>query len=754
MLKTLKKSLALRIAFPVILLVLILGVMLDRFVLNVVSDFTKAQIQRDLGSLSRRIYNICNINFENLLMAGQADSIEALTIKKGLTLGQIEDFLVQENLLGIVVDENLKEIILKNSLPSEPGEWLKIGKKTDGLNIQDVIVKGWISFYEAFSPWGWQIVIFKNKKEYTALKTKVNKVNRNTLMILIFASIFLIFFIYKTIIKPINTIIYPLRKGKKPNYQGIDTFEFLSDSITGMMDTIKQNEEKYRSIVETTTGFVWEVDRKGNYTFISETVKEILGYEPEELLGKSPFLTMPDDEIDRMIPVFKDNAINLKPFDDLINKNIHKQGAIVFLETRGVPILAKNGKSLGYRGINKDITQELHAEKEHKELEHHRYQIQKLEAIGTLAAGLAHDFNNLLSVIMGNISLAKVEIKKDLHVNKFLSQAEAASIRAGDLSGKLITFSKGGMPIKKMGSIRDLLQETTDSVLKNKKIKPLLRIQEDLPLVEFDETQMTQVIKNIMTNAVESMPDGGSITIEAHSIEARDSANNVESSLPGKEYIKIMIKDQGVGLERKYLDKIFDPYFTTKGMGAKKGSGLGLTTAYSIVTRHEGRIIVESESDSGTIVTLYLPAYEKEKQLDPVDNIVPVSAKTGKILLMDDEKMIRTLAEAMLIKLGYHPETAIDGTHAVALYKEAHSCGSPFDLVILDLTVKKGMGGLSCIKALRKINPDVKAIVSSGYATDPVMISCKKYGFILTLPKPYNKVEIEMAINKVIGNNK
>ncbi|MBU2455496.1 MAG: PAS domain S-box protein, partial [Proteobacteria bacterium] len=552
MLLGVRKSLLLRIALPVIALVIALGVMLDRFVLSAVSDHIKTEIQRDLGSLSRRISNICNINFENLLMAGQADNPEALIIKQALTLGQVEDFLVQESLMGIVYDKNLKEILLTTTLPSEPEKWVDSEHEIAGLKkVPGINDKGWFAYYGEFSPWDWQIIVLKNEKEYAALKTKVNRVHQNTLIILFFASILLIFFIYKTIKKPINTIIHPVKKGENPNYRGIDAFEFLSDSIAGMMDALKQSEEKYRSIVETTTGFVWEVDKKGNYTFASATIKDILGYEPEEVLGKSPFFFMPKEEADRVFPIFREKILDLKPFEGVVNKNLHKQGTIIFLETTGVPVFSRDGNRLGYRGINKDITRQLNAEEELKELERHRQQIQKLEAIGTLAAGLAHDFNNLLAVILGNISLSKMEVKKDAHIIKFLNEAEAASIRAGGLANQLITFSKGGMPIKTIGSIKGLLVSSTNTILQEGAVKPVFNLEKDLFMVEYDQAQMKQAFENIITNAVESMSHVGSITINAQNFEPEKNKEKVALPLSRKKYIKITIKDQGRGIDEQ-----------------------------------------------------------------------------------------------------------------------------------------------------------------------------------------------------------
>ena len=220
-----------------------------------------------------------------------------------------------------------------------------------------------------------------------------------------------------------------------------------------------------------------------------------------------------------------------------------------------------------------------------------------------------------------------------------------------------------------------------------------------------------------------------------------------------KKFVKIIIKDHGKGIEKDNLERIFDPYFTTKEMGTNKGSGLGLTTVYSIISRHDGRIVVDSESGKGTLFSVYIPAFEEKVQLSESVNdheVVKSKALTRKILVMDDEEMIRTVTMDTLSIVGFKPEAAENGNQALALYKDAMQKGSSFDLVILDLTVKKGMGGKACLEKLIAIDPAVKAIVSSGYSDDPVMTDYKKYGFKFALPKPYNKDELEAAIHKVI----
>jgi len=379
-------------------------------------------------------------------------------------------------------------------------------------------------------------------------------------------------------------------------------------------------------------------------------------------------------------------------------------------------------------------------------------QAQKLEAIGTLAEGIAHDFNNLLSIIMGYVSLAEDDIKPEAVVSEYLQEAGKASLRAQELTKQLITFSKGGAPVKKIGSIEGLVKETINFVLSGSKIKCEYFLPHALWLVEFDEGQMKHAVKNLAINAVESMPDSGNIDIKIENLQI--SSETAKQSLPLSEgkYVKISIRDQGVGIPEEHLSKVFDPYFSTKEKGLQKGMGMGLATTYSIVNRHGGYITVESEVGIGTAFTLYLPAFEKKTvELEPVRKAEPEkpASFTGRILVMDDEEMIRNISHQLLSRLGYEPESTQDGAEAIELYKNAMDSGRPFDAVILDLTVKVGMGGKKTVKKLLEIDPQVRAIISSGYLNDPVMHDFRKYGFTGALTKPYTIEDLSNALNKV-----
>jgi signal transduction histidine kinase/ActR/RegA family two-component response regulator len=378
-------------------------------------------------------------------------------------------------------------------------------------------------------------------------------------------------------------------------------------------------------------------------------------------------------------------------------------------------------------------------------------QAQKMEAIGTLAGGIAHDFNNLLSIVLGNVSMAREDLNQDDGVSDFLSEAEDACLRAKALTHQLITFSRGGTPVRKRASIVALLKESTSLALAGSRAKCDFSIAEGLWSVEYDEAQMRHVMTNLVTNAHEAMHNGGIVKISARNfILPRDDKCQSLPLQAGK-YVEVRVQDQGVGIQEQNLPMIFDPYFSTKERGTQKGMGLGLATAYSIIKKHDGHIAVESTPGVGTTCYLYLPAASTE--FAPRKGTAKRGhGEKGKILVMDDERMLRRLAGQMLRRLGYEAELVEDGDEAIVIYKEAMDSGDPFDGVILDLTVRGGRGGKEAIQELKEMDPHIKAIVSSGYSDDPVMTDWRKYGFGGAIFKPYRKEDLTVALRRLLAN--
>ena len=385
---------------------------------------------------------------------------------------------------------------------------------------------------------------------------------------------------------------------------------------------------------------------------------------------------------------------------------------------------------------------------EHDRLEQERLRAAKLESIGTLAGGIAHDFNNLLTGIMGNIGLVKSITDSTKPDYEMLEEAEKAAMRASDLTQQLLTFARGGKPIKKSVQIADIIKESATFALRGSKAKLELKIPDDLWLIEADESQISQVINNLVINADEAMPTGGTVKITAENVTQKSSANQI---LPDGNYVHIDIADTGIGMSKEHIERIFEPYFTTK----QRGSGLGLTSAYSIVKNHGGIIFADSIPNKGSTFNVYLLATKK-----PVTKGGKImSTKTagqagGKILVMDDEEIIRKMLKNMLSLAGYTIELSADGDEALKKYQQAKKEGGPFDAVIMDLTIPGGMGGKDAVQKLLEIDPNAVAIVSSGYATDPIMSDYKAYGFKAVIAKPYSVRQLQETLSGLLSKRK
>ena len=395
---------------------------------------------------------------------------------------------------------------------------------------------------------------------------------------------------------------------------------------------------------------------------------------------------------------------------------------------------------------------------ERKQAEEEMLRAQKLESLGVLAGGIAHEFNNLLTVILGNVSLARMITNPEVNIFQRLVEVEKVTLRAKGLTEQLLTFAKGGAPIKTVTiSMAEIIKDSVRFALTGSDVNYRLYMPDPstepsslvgtdsgsgLWPVEVDEGQIAQVINNLIINAKQAMPDGGMIKVSAENINLKPG-----HALYLKEgrYVKVTIQDQGIGIPKQHINRIFDPYFTTK----QRGSGLGLAAAYSIIKSHGGCITVDSDLGVGTTFVIYLPASEKE-----IFEKVKREGKTllvkGKILVMDDDEVVREIVGEMLYHIGCEVEFATDGREAIELYKRARESEKSFDAVILDLTVPGAMGGKDAMKILLQIDPDVRAIVSSGYSNDPVMTEFSEYGFSGVVAKPYKIDELSEALHKVI----
>ena len=397
----------------------------------------------------------------------------------------------------------------------------------------------------------------------------------------------------------------------------------------------------------------------------------------------------------------------------------------MILETGGAPYVSPAGKIQGFVCISKDITQ-------HKQMEQEMFKASKLEALSVLAGGIAHDFNNMLTAINGNIALARVLSRADEKVTAILSSAQNACKMATSLTRQLLTFSKGGDPIKKIVYIREIIKEAVQFSLRGSNIKCEFAIVDDLFPVEIDEAQICQVVNNLAINAAQAMPDGGVLKLTGENMVI-DGPGIL--TLPPGRYIKLAIIDHGTGIDQADLAKIFDPYFTTK----EKGNGLGLAVSYAIIKNHGGHLAVESKKGSGTIFYIYLPAARS-----PITDQCQKNSQTAtdqknlKILVMDDEKIVLDISKHLLIHLGHEVGTARDGNEAVAEFRKAMENNRPYSTIIMDLTIPGGLGAQDTISRLKQLDPGIKVIIASGYTNAPEMVNFADYGFDGAIVKPYD----------------
>ncbi|NQV68638.1 MAG: response regulator [Pseudohongiella sp.] len=409
-----------------------------------------------------------------------------------------------------------------------------------------------------------------------------------------------------------------------------------------------------------------------------------------------------------------------------------------WIHSIGGAVTGKNGEIIELVGTSQDITGSKMVEKELQKM-------QKLESLGVLAGGIAHDFNNILTMLFGNISLTKSNFPKGQAGLEPLEKAEEAFQRASRLTNQLLIFAKGGEPVKKGITLGKLVEEVTRFDLTGSNVELAFKTDENLWAIEGDAGQLEQVFTNLAINAVQAMPAGGHLHVTLENI---DFSKDTKLGFSSRRYVKATVRDEGTGIDPEHLDRVFDPYFTTK----QAGNGLGLATVFSIIFKHGGHIAVDSVLGEGTSFTVFLPASELQQftKENPGSDEVAEKQHVGKILMMDDEESICDIAKQMLESKGHVVSLASSGEQAIGMYKQSMDDGKPYDCIIMDLTIPGGVGGKEAIVEILKINPEAKAIVSSGYGIDPVMASHTSFGFRDVLPKPFTASSLFEVVNKVL----
>jgi PAS domain S-box-containing protein len=470
-------------------------------------------------------------------------------------------------------------------------------------------------------------------------------------------------------------------------------------------------------------------DREGRVVLLNRVAEELTGWREADALG------LPIDQVVRLL-----DESTRAPVVDPVAQVLHarrqklasarcvlvgKEGGERAIADSGAPIQGEGGEPLGAVLVLRDVTLERLVDRELRTT-------QRLQALGVLAGGIAHDFNNMLTMVLANVSLARRRVGDDATLGALLADIEQASERATGLTRQLLTFARGGVPVRRPTYLGELVRGTVEFALRGARSRADISIAADLAPASVDEGQLTQVLSNLVINADEAMADGGTITVRARNLALVPPH---PSRLPPGDYVEIEVRDHGCGIAPELLERVFDPFFSTKA----RGSGLGLASAHGIVESHDGRLSLVSYPGQGTTVTVLLPVTR-----DPVATrhvpADPAPRGRGRVLVMDDEASIRLAVTRMLEELGYEPEVASDGVAALATYRAALAAGRRFAVVILDLTVPGGVGGVEALRQLREADPAVCAVVSSGYAADPSLGDHLARGFRGVLPKPY-KIE-------------
>jgi len=499
---------------------------------------------------------------------------------------------------------------------------------------------------------------------------------------------------------------------------------------------------KYKSFFENSTDAMLIIEN-GLFVDCNGATVKMLRYD-----SKEEFLDKPPSELS---PEFQPDGTKSSEKAEKMMTLAFEKGAICFEWVH----IRKNGKSFpvevsltaipsnnGTRTLHtvwRDISRRKKAEAE-------LIRMQKLKSLGTLAGGIAHDFNNIFLGVYGNISLAKEELNEDSPAYSFIEDAEKSINRATSLSNQLLTFARCGVPVRKPENIGKLVRDVTQFSLAGSNIIPLIKEADELWSADVDKGQIEQVISNLLVNAKHAMPVGGNVFIILDNADLSDESS---LSIANGKYVRITVRDEGIGIETANLERIFDPYFTTK----QTGNGLGLATSHSIIDKHDGYIRVTSALGKGTTFSVYLPACDSMQppELPVVEAEKEVSHNNARVLIVDDEDYVRNITRLMLERKGYSVETAIDGKDAIEMYKDATELGNPFDLLLLDLTIPGGMGGTDTIRHLINLDPEVKAIVFSGYSDNPVMAEYEQYGFCGRLTKPFRTKELAEEVFLGIG---
>jgi len=510
-----------------------------------------------------------------------------------------------------------------------------------------------------------------------------------------------------------------------------------SDDVFATRQELTRERNQLAATLDGIGDGVAAVDAAGRILLMNAVLEELSGVTVGDASGRL---------LEEVMPVF--NEHNSSPADGVVTfirsgsrrverhnlVHIRRGGEAVLLEQTLQAVVNRDASVSGAVIVYHDVTEKRRTEEELRKA-------QKLESIATMARGIAHDFNNILTAILGSITLLRMANSFDHDFFESLSDADRAVAEAKTLTRQLLVFAEGRASVRDDTLLGELVSSAADFALRGTNVRARYEIATDLYTVRADKTQIVQVIQNIVMNSREAMPEGGNVTL---------GAANVRRTFPDRpgierDFVAITVKDQGSGIPRDYIARVFDPYFTTKA----KGAGLGLAIAYSIVRNHDGYIELESVLGSGTTITVFLPASRNVEPQATESMQESPPRFNRRVLVLEDERIVRDVLLKMFTRIGCKCSFAENGVDAIYAYEKARESGFPFDMVVLDLTVPGGMGGQETMQRLTEVDPNVVAVVSSGYVNDPVIADCERFGFKATIIKPYSMQDLVRLLKRL-----
>ena len=538
-------------------------------------------------------------------------------------------------------------------------------------------------------------------------------------------------------VKTIAWHITVLRDAHGKIYSSLSSGEDITQRKRAEEELLQQKERLSVTLSSIGDGVI-ATDADGNITLLNGVAQEMTGWSDADAIGR------PLPEVFRIV-----NETTRTPMENPVEKVlklgivvglangtmlISKDGSEYIIADSGAPIKDGHGNIVGVVMVFRDVTQKKHWDEE-------RQRLQRFETLELMAGGIAHDFNNILTGVLGHLSLFMYSLPDNFSGIVHVEDAQQSVLAARRLVGQLSLMSKGGAPVRVTASVKEVIRASSEISVTGSSCRLVTNISDDLWNVVCDINQISQVFQNIAINAVQAMPAGGTITVEA--INQKVSRKD-DLPLPSGKYIRVSVKDEGIGIPTEYLDRLFDPYFTTK----QNGSGLGLSIVYSIVNRHGGHVDISSGHGSGSVVTVWLPASVDKPAGSVVDAAVD-GDYGGRVLVVDDEAVVRDVCTKMLQHLGYEAVATADSTSAIKMLKESLEKGNPFNMAILDLTMPGDVGGKILCGRLRDVSPELVIVASSGYPDDPAMVNPKKFDFAGTLKKPYTVQELKYSLSRV-----